>query len=151
APTIANVAFDAKRGVFAITFQDNVGLNLSSLLDPAAYAINQGKRGASRPTAVSVVGAGTGTETIAVTMGKGRRVAAGKYGLTVNSSLVQDLSGNALAGTFSGGFPTGGPPGSTFRAVYTVKSRGAVRGPTAAAVIVGKAHPKNLVVHQLSV
>jgi hypothetical protein len=152
-PTIASVSLDARRGVFNVTFRDNAALNLSSLLSTADYLINQGNKAAFHPTLVlnvSPAGTGLNQATIAVTIGKGKRLTPGRYTLTVNSSLVRDLAGNALAGTFNGAFPTGGAPGSGFQAVFTVKNNRSVKGPTPAAIVVGKAHPKNLTVHGLS-
>jgi hypothetical protein len=123
-------------------------LNLGSLLKPADYLISQGTRAAAFPTSVVNVtpaGAGPTEATIAVTIGKGKRLAAGRYTLTVNAGLISDLAGNALAGTFNGAFPTGGAPGGTFQGVFTLRSNRSV-----AVTALGVLHPKNLAVRQLT-
>lgn len=99
---------------------------------------------------VTPAGSGPNVGTIAVTIGKGKKVAAGRYTLSVDSNLVQDRAGNHLAGTFNGTLPTSGGPGSTFQAAYTVKSNRALKGPIPAVAILGQAHPRNPAVRRLS-
>ena len=74
APTLANISFDPKHGVFVLTFQDNVGLNLASLLNAADYSIHQGNKAATHPTVVAnITPAGSGPQ--------GRHSSAARAGL----------------------------------------------------------------------
>jgi hypothetical protein len=146
-PKIIGITFDTKHGVFDISYQDNVGLNPGSLVNSAAYTIGKGGKRGLPPTAIANItpgGPSAGVQTIAVTIGNGKKIAPNKYLLTVNSLNVRDIAGNALTGTFNGTFPTGGAQGSTFQATYTLKSNRSVK-----VTALGVAHPTGKAVHPL--
>ena len=143
-PRVSNITYNAKQGVFDITYTDNVGLNLGSLFNTAGYTLTQ-KNKTIFPTAFGVVGGnGTTTETIAVAFKGAKKLKIGKQSLTINAGLEHNAAGEILDGEFRGALPSGnGAPGGNFQAVFNVNGRRKAKGPLPAAVTVASVTPKN--------
>jgi hypothetical protein len=144
-PRVSNITYDAKHGIFDITFTDKVGLNLGTLFNTADYVLSQ-KNKTLTPTAFGVVGGnGTTTETVAVVFGgANKKLKPGKQVLTIKGGLVHNAAGEALDGVFRGALPTGnGSPGSTFQGQFTVSTTHKAKGPVPVAVTVASVTPKN--------
>jgi hypothetical protein len=149
-PKVSNITFDAKHGTINITYQDNVGLNLASLRNTADYTITQGSKRLTPNSIADLGGVGVNQDTIQIKINKGKKLNPAKYTVSVDSGHVSNLAGNNLDGEFNGAFPSGnGVAGGSFRAAFTVKTRGPVKGP-APAVVVGGVHPLNLSAHSLT-
>src|SRR5262249_22667532 len=135
-PSIARITVDARHGVFDITYVDAVGLNAGSLVNPAAYTLIRGPR-ALHPTAVSLLSEGT----VALRFGKGKKMAPGRYTLTVGSGLVKNAAGMSLDGEFRGILPSGNDvPGGDFQASFAIKGNAGrtVKGPAVVAVTIAQ-------------
>jgi hypothetical protein len=143
-PQVSNVTYNAKAGVFNVTFIDSVGLNLASLTSTADYTLTQ-KKTVLSPTSVSIVsGNGTTTETVAVTFKGAKKLKVGSQVLTINAGLVHNAAGEILEGTFRGALPSGnGSPGGNFQAQFNVNTAHKAKGPFAVPVTVASVTPKN--------
>ena len=143
-PRVSNITYDAKHGVFDITFVDNVGLNLASLTNPAEYSLTQ-KNKTLAPSALGFLsGNGTTTETMIVVFPGAKKLKPGQQVLAINSLLAHNSAGLNLDGEYRGALPSGnGAPGGNFQASFTVNSLHKAKGPLPVAVTVAKATPKN--------
>ena len=143
-PQVSNITYNAKQGVFDVTYVDSVGLNLGTLLSAAEYTLTQ-KNKVLTPTAFGIVGGnGTTTETVAVVFKGAKKLKAGKQILTINSGLVQNAAGEVLDGEFRGALPSGnGAPGGNFQGRFNVNGRHKAKGPIPVAVTVASVTPKN--------
>jgi hypothetical protein len=132
-PVVDSVTLNRRAATVVITYGDaRTGMDLASLSDLANYHLSAipvtNRAGRARmvlPTSVSVT-PGTspsGEQTVTVAFRQpGRGLRTGLYLLKIDSGAkgagVEDDAGNALAGRFSGQFPSGdGLPGGDFLAV----------------------------------
>src|SRR5262249_41735603 len=69
-PTISNITFDARHGLLTVIYQDNVGLNRASLLDPTEYTLAKGAKRLAATSVVDLGPAGPNQEKIQVKIGK---------------------------------------------------------------------------------
>jgi len=117
-PVIESATLNAKAKQILVVFQDSAGLNVTSLANPAAYAISG--KGVGSITTLNVSGSGT-VVSAAITFST-RRGFAKKLTFLVRSAIVTDVAGNHLNGTFLNHFPTGnGNPGGNFLVTLPVK------------------------------
>ena len=111
-----------------ISFQGGVsGMNLASITDPANYSF---VRKVEMPrgyviTSVTLVppASSSGPVLVALTSSAGRPLPAGHYLFAILSGGITDNAGNKLDGTYVGGFPTGGSPGSMFKVGFFSKNQ----------------------------
>ena len=143
-PQVSNITYNAKQGVFDVTYTDKVGLNLGTLINTADYTLSQ-KKTVLSPTSVGVVsGNGTTTETVAVVFKGAKKLKTGQQILTINAGLVKNAAGEILEGTFRGSLPSGnGSPGGNFQALFNVNTAHKAKGPLPVAVTVAGVKPKN--------
>ncbi len=123
-PKVTSVQANRVKGQIVIGIQDfgglnnaGVGLNLATLIDANNYefvTVHHPRVGKFPIDAVTVTPATTtGTQTVTLTIGRGKFIRAGWYDFTIRSvtasdlSGVQDIAGNALDGEFYGYFPSG--------------------------------------------
>ena len=130
APVVTAATFNRLTDTLTVTYQDNLsGLAYASIADGAFYhrsaplSANVAKM--LRATSVTVAPTSTTTAPVVVSavFNNGHKVPAGRYLIAIDSgtgdSGIHDVAGNALAGDFSGKFPSGdGVPGGDFAAVF---------------------------------
>jgi hypothetical protein len=134
-PVINSATFNAKVKQVLVVFQDSAGLNIASLANPAAYAISG--KGVGSITTLNVSGSGT-VVSAAITFST-RKGFAKKATFLVRSSIVTDVAGNHLNGTFLNHFPTGnGGSGGNFLVTLPEKIKPAKKPGGGVTVIV---HP----------
>src|SRR5262249_31747161 len=120
-PQVKSVRLNRRAGEVLITFVDQgSGLDVSSLLSASSYSVTLStRRGQVLQTIASVLDLGPasapGTRQIALVLNGGQRLRGSRFLLTIRSSLIRDLAGKALDGTFRGRLPSGnGLAGSDF-------------------------------------
>jgi hypothetical protein len=143
-PRVANIVYNAKQGTFNVTYADAVGLNMGSLLNPAAYTLSQGKKTLHGTVVTPVSGNGTTSETVSVVVTGAKKLKTGKQLLTISGGVVQNAAGEKLDGSFRGTLPSGsGSPGTSFLANFNVTSTRKAKGPLPVAVTVASVTPQN--------
>ena len=152
-PQVSNVTYNAKQGVFDVTYIDAVGLNLGSLLSTSAYTLAQKKKTLVASATGIVGGNGTTSETISVAFANvNKKLKTGQQVFTINSGVVQNSVSVHLDGEFRGALPSGnGASGGNFQATFNVNAAHKAKGPLPVAVSVAKVTPKNLLARALSV
>jgi hypothetical protein len=141
APRITNVFLVPRTGQIMVTFQAGpAGMNLASITDPANYSFSRVTSPNARSdiiTSVTLVppASSAGFVTVALTSSLGNPIPPGHFLFQILSGGITDGAGIRLAGLFTGGYPTGGGPGSTFSARFFVSSQHLKRPVSAARFI----------------
>src|SRR5262249_30345341 len=102
-PVIASATLNARAKQVLVVFQDSASVNVTSLANPAAYAVSG--KGVGPITTLNVSGSGT-MVSAAITFST-RKGFVKKLIFLVRSASVTDVAGNRLNGTFLNHFPTG--------------------------------------------
>ncbi len=149
APEVVAFSVTPAQGEIFLTIQDDLsGLAQPSVVDTQNYTVRLGAHG--RPLAIrlstSLPSAPTGPQRVEILVKNGVKLKPGTYFLEVASGGVEDVAGNALAGSFRGVFPTGPgitgkSVGNTFDVRFTVTGRHATK---AKPVPSAKTSPKSL-------
>jgi flagellar hook assembly protein FlgD len=123
-PVVTEAIFRPSIGKIMIAFQDSGGgLAIANVIDGSDFNFQVYGKTTFPPdliTSINVIRSGGPTDPIEefLAINKGHKLPSGRYVLTVKSSGITDIAGNALDGEFYGYVPSGnGKPGGNFQAL----------------------------------